>query len=301
MKCRSLGIFCAAASAVLYGITPVLVRVAYNQALSPSTVIVLRSLISLPVTMALFFRTRDPDETLLPAKKDWKICLPGYAGMALTTLLLCVSYQYIPVGMATTLHYVYPILVNFACVWVFRERISPGKLLSLLMASAGIVLFMEAGTTSNYLGIVLALLSGGCYAFYMVYLSWSGMDRRNPFVHAFWINTLTILMGLIIGWMNQDMTFHISMGAMESVGLMSITDSILAVVLLQFGIRLAGSSTASVLSTLEPITSVLMGYLILQEAMTERKLFGCACIVISVFILAQSELTARSRKGHMES
>jgi len=293
---KYLGIFCAAASAVIYGISPTLVRVAYNQGLSPSTVIVLRSMLSLPIVIALFFRTRERGQTLLPGRKDWKKLLPGYSGMAMTTMLLSLSYNYIPVGMATTLHYIYPILVNLGCAWVLRERLSPGKLLALLMASVGILLFMEGGVSSNGLGILLALLSGGSYAFYMVYLSWSGMDRRNPFGHAFLVNILTVLMGVAMGVINRDLNFRIPVQALVCVGLVSVTDAIFAVILLQLGIRFAGASAASVLSTLEPITSVFMGYLVLHEGMTDRKLFGCACIVVSVLVIAQSELTTERRK-----
>lgn len=295
MNRKYLGIVCAAASAVIYGVTPTLVRMAYDQALSTATVMLLRSLISLPITAVLFFLTRAPGETLLPERRDWGKLLPGYMAMALTTLLLCISYNYIPVGMVTTLHFVYPILVNLGCVWVFREKLSPGKLLSLMLASAGIILFLEAGSAANRLGIVLALLSGACYGFYMIYLSWSGMDRRNPFGHTFTVNIFAALMGIVMGGLGGGLTFQIPARALGCVGLVAVTDSILGVVLLQLGIRFAGASAASVLSTLEPITSVLMGYLVLREKMTDRKLLGCVCIVVSVLVIARSELAAAGK------
>lgn len=295
MKCKNLGIFCGAASAVIYGVTPTLVRIAYNQSLSPSMVIALRASLSLPIAAALFFLTKKPGEELFPDRLAWKRWLPGYGGMAMTTLLLSLSYTYIPVGMATTLHFVYPILVNLGCVWVFRERLSLGKCFALLMASAGILLFMEAGAVSNGLGLVLALLSGGCYAFYMVYLSWSGMDKSNPFCHAFWINVLTALLGLAMGLANGDLSFYVPVKALMCVGLVSIMDSVFAVILLQLGIRFAGASVTSVLATLEPITSVVMGYLVLHERMTEQKQIGCICIIVSVIAIARVELTSARR------
>jgi len=292
---KNVGIFCGAASAVIYGVTPTLVRIAYNQSLTPPMVIVLRATLSLPITAALFFLTHKPGEKLFPDRLTWKRWLPGYGGMAMTTLLLSLSYAYIPVGMATTLHFVYPILVNLGCVWVFRERLSLGKCAALLMASAGILLFMEAGAVSNGLGLVLALLSGGCYAFYMVYLSWSGMDRKNLFCHAFWINVLTALLGMVMGLVNGDLSFHVPGKALMCVWMVSIMDSIFAVILLQLGIRFAGASVTSVLATLEPITSVVMGYLVLHEGMTEQKWLGCVCIIVSVIVIACVELTAVAR------
>ena len=56
--------------------------------------------------------------------------------------------------------------------------------------------------------------------------------------------------------------------------------------LFQLGIRYTGASTAAILSTLEPITSVILGVLVLGELFTARKIAGCLCILLSVVLIA---------------
>ena len=59
-----------------------------------------------------------------------------------------------------------------------------------------------------------------------------------------------------------------------------------AISLFQLGIRYTGAVAAAILSTLEPITSVILGVLVLGELFTTRKIAGCVCILFSVVLIA---------------
>ena len=63
------------------------------------------------------------------------------SGAFATTVTLYMSYSYIPVGMATTLHFIYPVLVTAGCVLIFRE--DHDKRCWSLCGAAGTVLFLE--------------------------------------------------------------------------------------------------------------------------------------------------------------
>jgi len=70
--------------------------------------------------------------------------------------------------------------------------------------------------------------------------------------------------------------------------IVALSISLVAVAFLQLGIKYAGAPAAAILSTSEPITSVLCGTLFLGEHLSLPKVIGCACIIASVILVATS-------------
>lgn len=121
-------------------------------------------------------------------KKELKhIFILSLIGVALTTALLYSSYSYIGVGVATTLHFMYPIFVALACRFIFNEKLGKRKVLSLVMAFLGVALFMDMKSSNNLLGALMALISGLTYAFYIVYLEKKELVKINPYKLSFYI------------------------------------------------------------------------------------------------------------------
>ena len=74
-----------------------------------------------------------------------------------TPLLLFQSYRYIPSGMATTIHFVYPILVLLGCVVFYRERLTVKKSVCAALCLLGILFFYTPGESGSPAGVALAL------------------------------------------------------------------------------------------------------------------------------------------------
>lgn len=91
------------------------------------------------------------------------------------------------------------------------------------------------------------------------------------------------------GLCTGDVHFSLSPNAWILCILISLFTSFGALPLLQEGIKLTGASTTAILSTFEPITSVVCGILILQESISPLKLFGCVLIMVSILLIAISE------------
>ena len=91
--------------------------------------------------------------------------------------------------MATTLHFVYPVLVTVGCVLIFKEGITVKKVLALLCGAAGTLLFLKnfsAGSGSGA-GIFLALLSGLFYSVHMIVMDKSGIKNMYYFKLSFYL------------------------------------------------------------------------------------------------------------------
>lgn len=309
MQSRTRGIFYTVLSAGIFGVTPILVRVAYDGGANGVTMACLRALLALPL-LALLALKHEKTLALQPGQPQ-KVFWLGFIGSGLTTVLLYSSYAYIPVSMASALHFVYPLLVNLGCVVFFHERLGRLKWAALGLGAVGVCCFADPGGWSvsggaEVLGAALALLSGGCYAFYMIYMAASGLGAVYHFKLTFYLCVIQALMAGLFGLATGQLTFRLTPRAWLFAAVVSVCVSAGAVSLLQLGVRLTGAGAAAILSVLDPITSVVCGVLVLHEQLTAAKTAGCVCIFASVLLITCVESipalnrprgASRSRQG----
>lgn len=285
MKKIYIGMLSALLSAIIFGFTPILAKLAFAGGATGVTATFLRGALSLPFLFVTLRLMKIP----LGLGKDWPLVLgTGLIGVGLTTLLLYMSYAYIPVGMATTLHFTYPVLVSLASVVIFKERLTPSKIVALILCAVGISLFLEQGGV-GLVGIVLALLSGITYTVYMLLIEKTSLGHYHYYKLTFYFNIATALLAGGFGVATGQLNLHLTPSAWILCLLVALFTAFGALPLLQHGIKLAGASTAAILSTLEPITGVLLGALVLQEEVSAAKLIGCAIIIASILLITLSE------------
>ena len=128
------------------------------------------------------------------------------------------------------------------------------------------------------------------YAFYTIFLGKSEALRDiEPMKRLFYMHIIGSLMMLVIGLISGNLDFHMTP---LSWGVMALTANLTAFIgalLYQIGVRYIGSESAAMLSTFEPITSVIVGILVYSEPMTPRIFVGCAAIIASTLIIARTE------------
>ena len=159
---------------------------------------------------------------------------------------------------------------------------------ALLCGAAGTLLFLEnfsAGSGSGA-GIFLALLSGLFYSVHMIVMDKSGIKNMYYFKLSFYLCLFGAVLSGIYGGVTGQLTLHLTGQAWFFAFLVSLCTSVGAISLFQLGIRYTGAVAAAILSTLEPITSVILGVLVLGELFTTRKIAGCVCILFSVVLIA---------------
>lgn len=286
MSRKTQGIACSVLSAIIYGFTPILARLAFEGGANGITVAFLRGALPLPLLFLLLRRRK----TSLHPSKNWKpILAAGVFGIALTTLLLYMSYNHISVGMATTLHFTYPALVSLACIVLFKDPINRWKIAALVLCSLGIVLFLDSGNTTGFMGTVLALLSGVTYALYMLWIDKSNLRHMHYLELTFYLNICIAATSGFYGLATGQLNLSLTPTAWILCALVGLFTAFGAIPLMQQGIKLAGAPTAAILSTMEPLTSILLGVLVLGEAVSGVKIIGSALILTSVLLLTISK------------
>lgn len=269
------------ASAVIFGFTPVLAALSYQGGSNGVNMAFLRAALPLPVLYALTRRHPKPDAAQRRLGAVLGLLLFGCA------LLLYSSYAYIPVGLATTLHFLYPLYVVLY-EWLVQRR-SPGalRLAGLVLGLSGSMLFLQPGEGALHpAGLLLALLSGVCYAGYIVVLSRESQRPMPLYRLMFEVSCSGAVLCLVAGLLLGRLTLRLTPQAWVCAVLVALLAAVVACVLFQAGVRIVGKANAAIFSLLEPITSIVFSVLLLGDALSPAKLTGCALILAGLLVTA---------------
>lgn len=279
-------------SAFLFGCMPLITRYIYAEGINRESVVLLRNLLALPL-LALLTR-RQSKSFSIPIKAMPAIVAIALMGCCVTPLLLYGSYQHIATGTATVFHFVYPAVVVLIGLVFLHKKINIGTLLAVLLCVGGLCLFYDPSEQLDWNGCVLALASGVTYAIYVVLLSVFRYNEVSGFKLSFYISVVCSVTMLVVCLIAGRLTLPTSAAGWLLCVLLAMVINVGAVVMFQRGTFLIGGERASVLSTVEPLTGVLMGIIFFQEKTTLGTGIGsvlviCACILIAIFDKKRSE------------
>ena len=199
-------------------------------------------------------------------------------------ILLFLSYSYISSGLASTLHFSYPAAVILLEILIFRRKISKIKLLCLLFCAAGIAVFYHPDGNINIFGMVIALASGVGYAIYIIILT-HGKSSRIPVVKmSAWLSLLVATEIAIVMLVLGKFRFDMDVTAWGTGIFMAAVVSTSALCAFQVGAPMCGAQPAALLSTIEPVSSILLGVIFLGESMNIRIFIGICLILFSIVI-----------------
>lgn len=275
------GYIYTALSAIIFGLMPLLTKIIIARGATSLTIPFFRVFY---VTIVLFFVLKIKKIDLHLEKRDLlSAILTSIFGSGLTIIILNESYNHVDTGIATSLHFLYPLFVAILCCFFYGEKIKKKQILSLSFALVGIICFMSKGNGSLF-GYFLAIASGLTYAFYLVKMDKTGLVKMNAFKLSFYLALFTTIEIFTMNLFMQDVVFKMDAIAYGLLLVLALSSSFLATVLLQKGVLLLGSTRASFICLLEPVTSMIVGILWLNEAFTFNKGLGGLAIIISLII-----------------
>ena len=275
------GYIYTALSAIIFGLMPLLTKIIIARGATSLTIAFFRVFY---VTLVLFLVLKVKKIDLYLEKRDLlSAILTSIFGSGLTIIILNESYNYVDTGIATSLHFLYPLFVAVLCCFFYGEKIKKKQILSLSFALVGIICFMSKGDGSLF-GYFLAITSGLTYAFYLVKMDKTGLVKMNALKLSFYLALFTTIEIFTMNLFMQDVVFKMDAIAYGLLLVLALSSSFLATVLLQKGVLLLGSTRASFICLLEPVTSMIVGILWLNEALTFNKGLGGLAIIISLII-----------------
>lgn len=275
------GYIYTALSAIIFGLMPLLTKIIIARGATSLTIPFFRVFY---VTIVLFFVLKIKKIDFHLEKRDLlSVMLTSIFGSGLIIIILNESYNYVDTGIATSLHFLYPLFVAILCCFFYREKIKKKQIISLSFALVGIICFMSKGNGSLF-GYLLAIASGLTYAFYLVKMDKTGLVKMNALKLSFYLALFTTIEIFTMNLFMQDVVFKMDALSYGLLLVLALSSSFLATVLLQKGVLLLGSTRASFICLLEPVTSMIVGILWLNEALTLNKGLGGLVIIISLII-----------------
>ena len=285
MNTRTKGLLATMISAVFFGFIPLFVKTICAGGGNSVSAAFYRFFLSVPI---LYIYLKAQGISMRITRTEFaKIALITIFGYGGTAVLLFSSYNFIPSGMSTTIHFMYPVFTILGCMIFFKEKVSPLKLLCVALCFGGILLFYNGESGGSVLGMALSFLSGVTYAFYTIYLEKSGLQKMENLKLIFYMNTVAAAMILVMALLTAQFTLRLTPLAWGTAAFFATATSLIGVLGYQIGVKCIGPQNAAILSTFEPITSVIVGVLVYREVFSARTLLGCLCVLSAVIIVAK--------------
>lgn len=288
------GYLLAALAAAAYGTNPAFAVPLYEQGMNPNTVLLFRYLLGIPL-LAVLMKIRGVSFRL-DKKAIGQTAILGIL-MAISSLTLFESYNYMNSGIASTLLFVYPVMVAVIMMFFFHEKNGPSLYICLIIMFVGLFLLVKptGGMTLSPLGCVLVMVSALTYALYIVFVNVSKKLKIIPttkllFYVLIWGSALfavNILFGNPFTWPDSGYEW-INLTAL------AIIPTLLSLACTTAAIQIIGSTPTAILGSLEPVSAVLLSVFFLHQPISTLEIIGGCLIVIATLIVINDKTIDKS-------
>lgn len=212
---------------------------------------------------------------------------------------LFLGYNYLSVGVASTILFTYPAFVALILFFVFKETVSWIIQVSILLAFIGVaLLYMGDGAGHLSLpGVGIILLSALSYALYMVVVNKSCVKKMNGTkltLYAMAFSSLFFFLKVMVTEKGiQSFPDHISM---LNLLLLAIIPTVVSGVTMVYAVHYVGSTATAVLGAMEPVTAVFVGIFAFSERFTFNLAAGIFLIIGAVTLIVLSDYITMALK-----
>jgi drug/metabolite transporter (DMT)-like permease len=275
---RVVGIALAVLSCTLYGINPLFSVRAFEDGANSHGLMVSRFLIAAPLLLA--YRLVAMRGVSWPQGRDLvKIFLFGYIGFTFQSFFYFGAIERMDSGLVSIIFYCFPVMAVLLSWWLLHHQ--PSKVIGICLVATVAGAGLTAGEVSGgeTVGVALTLAGALTYTFYVV-LSSSVMPKYDG------ITGLTMWLAQPFGMQVQ---FPNSTPGWVNVVVISTVGTIMAMALFFAAMKRVGPGPTSVASTFEPVVTIAVGLMFLNERLTTRSVVGAVLVIGAVVLLTVSE------------
>ncbi|MDD5578363.1 MAG: DMT family transporter [Methylobacter sp.] len=296
-----IGCFFVVLGALGFSAKAVLIKLAYDDShqLDAITLMMLRMAISLPFFLAVSLWTANAppttrDALMLNRKDHLMIFGLGILGYYIASLLDFEGLQYISASLERLILFLYPTFVVLFSAGIQRKAINRHQALALVLSYAGMILvFVENMTPDEvpklYLGSTLVFFSAITFAFFLM---GSGMMVKRMGSTRFTAYSMTIAClatGLHFVIRHGLSPMNLPASVYRLALIMAIFSTVLPAFLMNAGIRRIGAGSASIISSIGPIGTLGLAFLLLGEQLTFAQLIGTVLVLMGMYVISQAK------------
>lgn len=285
---KAKGYILAAIAAAAYGTNPAFAVPLYADGMNPVCVLLFRYIFSLPI-LATMMAARGRSLSIGKAEA-MQLAVLGVL-MAVSSLGLFESYNYMNSGVASTLLFVYPVMVAVMMSFFFHEpfRMSTGICLAIMGAGLFMLMKGDAGSETGMLGVVLVMLSSLTYALYLVMTNVSkvlhGVSTLKMLFYVILFGSSVFIFALLLG---TPFTVPSGIGGWINLAALALIPTVLSLGCTTVAINTIGSTPTAIFGALEPVTAVVLSVVLLGQGITGKEIAGGLLIVAATSIVIAS-------------
>ena len=293
MNAKAKGYILGSIAAASYGMNPLFALPLYKAGMDPDSVLFFRYLFAIPL-LGIMIKARGRSFKL-QRKETFPLIIMGLL-VALSSLTLFLSYNYMAAGIASTLLFVYPIMVALIMAMVFKEKLALQTIVCMLLALGGIGLLYksEDGSTLSLIGTLLVFASSLSYAIYIVGINQTSLKNVATLKVTFYVLlfglSLFVARLLYSGVLNTPDQWYLWANLLA----LAVFPTAISFLCTTGAIQYIGSTPTAILGALEPVTAIFFGIAVFGESLTVRESFGLVMIIVAVtFVIAGGNITSQ--------
>ena len=293
MNAKAKGYILGSIAAASYGMNPLFALPLYKAGMDPDSVLFFRYLFAIPL-LGIMIKARGRSFKI-QRKETFPLIILGLL-VALSSLTLFLSYNYMAAGIASTLLFVYPIMVALIMAMVFKEKLALQTIVCMLLALGGIGLLYksEDGSTLSLIGTLLVFASSLSYAIYIVGINQTSLKNVATLKVTFYVLlfglSLFVARLLYSGVLNTPDQWYLWANLLA----LAVFPTAISFLCTTGAIQYIGSTPTAILGALEPVTAIFFGIAVFGESLTVRESFGLVMIIVAVtFVIAGGNITSQ--------
>lgn len=284
-KIKAKGYLFAALAAASYGTNPAFAVPLYADGMNPVSVLLGRYGFCLPILALMMMVRRQPFR--LKIHEVMPVAVLGIL-MAISSLTLFESYNYMNSGIASTLLFIYPVLVAVLMAFFYHEkfRISTGVCLFIMAGGLLLLLRSDGNLTLSPWGCMLVFVSSLTYALYLVMTNVNKTLQHIPTLSLlFWQFLFGSALFLFVIAVGKPLTLPVHSWGWINLVALALLPSVISLGLTTKAIHYIGSTATAIFGALEPLTAVVLSVFILHQTMTPREMLGGLLILLATTLV----------------
>ena len=184
----------------------------------------------------------------------------------------------------------------YALAPILKKGVDFNQTFCTILCVGGIALLYTPNGRVSIQGILIAVVSGIIYAVYIVLLGDSKVKAMHPLVLSSWVALFSTIEIGIIAVCTGNLVLEVGVAGWISEIAMGVLGTVLALALFQKGLFLCGDVKASLLSSFEPLTGIVIGMIAFQERLNAKEMAGVSAIILATILLVAPALLAKESK-----
>ncbi|RHX83888.1 DMT family transporter [Leptospira stimsonii] len=297
-----LGTSLVLAGAVFFSAKAIFVKLVYRYDVDSITALTLRMLFAIPFFAWIAFRSRKKENSVKLSGKDWTLIFAlAFLGYYLASLFDFIGLEYISAGLERLTLFVYPTIVLVISSIIYKRKIKGIEIFAIILTYSGITVAffgdIQTEGPDAIKGVLFVFASAVAYSLYLV-----GSESLIPKIGSVkFTSYLMLLSGLIVVihfLLTKELSLLVQSQPVYLLGLaLGVLTTVIPAYFTTEGIRMIGSGRAAIVGSVGPISTILLAWIFLGDAITSTGIAGTFLVLAGVLSIGKKKQNSKEKNA----